>query len=221
MGGGGTVLALFCHLLPMMLAHAPARREPPPMRPRLSVVAAESAAQPAAAARRTIVETWFARHAKELGRFLRRYIRDERDIEDCVQETFLQVWRQEQRGGLNGDTQGYLFNAAINVARDRHRRDSARGGSQQHDSMQEELADERAADAETSAHWNEGLRRLEQALSGLRPSTRNVFLLYHLENLTYPDIARRLGVTTRTVEREMARALAHCAGPLRPYLTED
>ncbi len=64
------------------------------------------------------------------------------------------------------------------------------------------------------------MRQLEESLAGLRPSTRQVFLLYHLENLTYPDIARRLAITTRTVEREMARALAHCAERVRPFLAE-
>lgn len=169
--------------------------------------------------RKTIVETWFDRYAQELGRFLRRHVRDEQDIEECIQETFLRVWRQEQRGALNGDTQGYLFNAAVNVARDRYRRETVRQG-RAHDELIDDLRDDGAADAETVAHWSEGVRQLEESLAGLRPSTRQVFLLYHLENLTYPDIARRLAITTRTVEREMARALAHCAERVRPFLAE-
>jgi RNA polymerase sigma-70 factor (ECF subfamily) len=64
------------------------------------------------------------------------------------------------------------------------------------------------------------MRQLEVALAGLRESTRAVFLLHHVERLTYPEIARRQGVTTRTVEREMARALTHCAGQLQPFLEE-
>jgi len=80
------------------------------------------------------------------------------------------------------------------------------------------LIDEAGSDAEVATHWRKGMHELESALGGLRSSTRTVFLLHHVECLTYPEIARRQGVTTRTVEREMARALSHCAERLQPYL---
>ena len=63
------------------------------------------------------------------------------------------------------------------------------------------------------------MRQLGDGPRGLAlTSTRIVFLLHHVERLTYPEIARRQGVTTRTVEREMARALTHCAERLQPFL---
>jgi len=65
----------------------------------LAVITAErpDVAQPA---RQSRVEAWFLSHSRELGQFLRRYIHTQQDIDDCMQETFLRVWRQEQRGGL-------------------------------------------------------------------------------------------------------------------------
>jgi DNA-directed RNA polymerase specialized sigma24 family protein len=33
--------------------------------------------------------------------------------------------------------------------------------------------------------------------------------MYHVEHLSFDEIAARLGVSTRTAEREMARALKH------------
>lgn len=165
----------------------------------------------------TIVETWFARYRGELNRFLRRHLRDEREVEDCAQETFLRVWRQEERGLLNGETQGLLFTTALNVVRDRHRRRLVRSADE-HDELDEELLSGTSGDAERQLHWAQALRELERSLAELRASTRSVFLLYHLEHLSYPEIAQRLGVTTRTVEREMARALSHCASSVRPFL---
>lgn len=163
------------------------------------------------------VEGWFASYYRELGQFLRRYIRTPQDVDDCLQETFLRVWRQEQLGTLKDDARGYLFTTALNVARDRHRRNEVRCAGA-HDALDDELVDDCEPDAEAIAHWRHGIRQLETALTGLRDSTRVVFLLHHVERLTYPEIARRQGVTTRTVEREMARALAHCAEHLQPFL---
>lgn len=168
---------------------------------------------------KSIVEAWFVKHARDVGRFLRRYVRNEHDIEECVQETFLKVWRQEQQGTLNGETQGYLYKTALNVARDRYRRNVVRYANA-HEPLTDEVAEDVSPDAETSLHWSQSLRQLEVALEALRPSTRNVFLMHHVEHLTYPEIALRLGVTTRTVEREMARAVEHCAKHVQPFLEE-
>lgn len=165
----------------------------------------------------SVVAAWFARYRRELGRFLRRHVHDEGEVEDCVQETFLRVWNQEARGLLNSETQGLLFTTALNVARDRHRRRSVRQADG-HEPLDEDDAAGEQADTESRLHWQQALRRLEQSLAELRPSTRSVFLLHHLEHLSYAEIAQRLGVTTRTVEREMARALAHCGERLRPFL---
>jgi RNA polymerase sigma factor (sigma-70 family) len=167
--------------------------------------------------RRSRVEDWFASHYRELGQFLRRYVHTPHEVDDCLQETFLRVWRQEQQGTLKDDARGYLFTTALNIARDRHRRNQVRCTGA-HDSLSDELIDEAGPDAEATTHWRDGVRQLETALAGLRDSTRAVFLLHHVERLTYPEIARRQGVTTRTVEREMARALTYCAERLQPFL---
>jgi RNA polymerase sigma-70 factor (ECF subfamily) len=182
----------------------------------LAIMSAERSAAPRTA-RQSRVEGWFQAHYRELGQFLRRYIHTQHEVDDCLQETFLRVWRQEQQGTLKDDARGYLFTTALNIARDRHRRNLARCAGA-HDSLSEELIDDSGTDAEAVAHWRHGMRELEIALAGLRHSTRTVFLLHHVERLSYPEIARRQGVTTRTVEREMARALSHCAGALQPFL---
>lgn len=173
--------------------------------------------RPAAKSR---VENWFLAHAGELGHFLRRYIHTQQDVDDCVQETFLRVWRQEQQGTLKEEARGYLFTTALNVARDRYRRNQVRCANA-HDVLNDELIDHKGPGAEATAHWRQGMARLETALAGLRPSTRTVFLLHHVERLTYAQIARKQGVTTRTVEREMARALSHCAVQMQQFLAEE
>ena len=54
------------------------------------------------------------------------------------------------------------------------------------------------------------LHRLSTALDGLKPRARAVFLLSRIDGHTYPAIAARLGVSLRTVEKDMALALWHC-----------
>ncbi|WP_323613673.1 sigma-70 family RNA polymerase sigma factor [Pseudomonas putida] len=54
------------------------------------------------------------------------------------------------------------------------------------------------------------LERIAQMLDGLKPPVRDAFLLYQLGGLTHAQIAERLGVSSRTVERHVANALLHC-----------
>ena len=57
------------------------------------------------------------------------------------------------------------------------------------------------------------LQTLEQIagmLEGLRSAVRQAFLLHQLGGLSYPQIASRLSVSTRTAERHVAAALLHC-----------
>ena len=50
------------------------------------------------------------------------------------------------------------------------------------------------------------LARFEEILLRLPPGCRQVFLLRKVENLTHGEIARRLGISTKTVENHMTRA---------------
>lgn len=50
------------------------------------------------------------------------------------------------------------------------------------------------------------LARLEEILLRLPPGCRQVFLLRKVEDLTHDEIARRLGISPKTVENHMTRA---------------
>jgi len=54
------------------------------------------------------------------------------------------------------------------------------------------------------------LLQIDAMLAGLRAPVRTAFLLAQLEGACYDDIASRLGVTRRSVERYVAEALFHC-----------
>ncbi len=51
------------------------------------------------------------------------------------------------------------------------------------------------------------LERMQAALVRLPRFTREVFLAHRLDDLSYVEIAARTGVSTRRVEREIARAI--------------
>jgi RNA polymerase sigma-70 factor (ECF subfamily) len=56
----------------------------------------------------------------------------------------------------------------------------------------------------------ETLVEIDRILGTLKPRMRTAFLLARVEGMTCPCIARHLGVSQSTVERDIAAALRHC-----------
>ena len=58
------------------------------------------------------------------------------------------------------------------------------------------------------------LTRIDALLDGLKPRGREAFLMSRLEGMSYPAIAKALGVSLSTVEKDIAKALRHCYNAL-------
>lgn len=51
------------------------------------------------------------------------------------------------------------------------------------------------------------IARIEWAIARLPKQTRDVFLMHRFDDLPYDRIAHRLGISVKTVERELVRVL--------------
>ncbi|MBK8161207.1 MAG: RNA polymerase sigma factor [Rhodospirillaceae bacterium] len=154
----------------------------------------------------------FRIYAKDLRLFLTRRVASQEAAADLAQEAFYRVMRSDHAPDAV-DARAYLFRTAANLAIDhnRHRR-------RQQTSTGEEQAIADFADpqpsAERSALSREELRVLEQAIASLPPRGREVFLLHKIDQLSYAEIATRLGIAKNTVVVHMVRSLAHCRAAL-------
>jgi len=156
-------------------------------------------------------------------RLLRRR-KDDPDVEDVAHETFRRVLEQPDKWDADRPLLPWVLGIARHVALDALRA-SARQRSRNASPTSDDGADdaisrllspgpgpERAyASAETARH-------LERALAALPPSERKALLLFHLEGLSYREIADRLAVPPATVgtwvlraRRALAKALASSA----------
>lgn len=165
----------------------------------------------AAEARSAAISDLSRQYRLPLLRFFEKRIQDgcPAEIEDLTQEVFL---RLASSPGLDSveRMEAYLFTAAANLLRDRQRRRITRstGAHEPYDeavhggSIDLPGPERIALDAQY-------IDRLVDALRELPERTRTVFVLYHLENLPHAEIARRLGIAVRTIEKHVFRANAH------------
>ena len=144
-----------------------------------------------------------------------RMLRDTAAAEELAQDVLLELWRR--RASLDtGDEPGpYLIRAVRNrtLNRLRHARVAQRAAPLL-------AVDETstAAGPAAEAVESELAVAIGAAVAALPPGCRQVFLLSRSEGLRYADIAARLGISPKTVEAQMGRALRLLRARLGPWL---
>lgn len=149
-------------------------------------------------------DAFVRRYSDALHRFFRKRVLQQADIDDLVQEVFL---RLAKRGLADIEqVEGYMFQTAANVLRDRFRHRSVRHADAQN-ALDENYAEDVAFSPERVLLGREALDQLVNGIKELPERTRQVFALSRFEGLRQPEIARRLGISLSSVEKHLQRAL--------------
>ena len=152
------------------------------------------------------VAALFREHYAGLCGFVVRYVKSRDVAEEVVQEIFLRVWEQCETSGAAVPTRAYLYTAARNQAFTilRHERVVDRHVAH-HRSAAMPAAVHPPADA--AVELDELTRAAQRAIAALPERSRLVFLLSRERGMSYAEIATVLGISIKTVEGTMMRAL--------------
>jgi RNA polymerase sigma factor (sigma-70 family) len=134
---------------------------------------------------------------------------------DLAAEALHETWlRLERPGDLASVTnpEAYLYRAALNIATNIRVAERRRLTAVELDALME-FPDDAPGPAQI-AEGRADLARLEQAMSELPPRQRAVFTQALLEDISYESLAKRHGVTVRTIHNDIRHAIEHCADRL-------
>ncbi len=155
-----------------------------------------------------------ARFSAPLRSYFLRRVRDRDNAEDLTQEVLLRVIRAGESEAIQRP-ESYVFKVAANLLKDLRRsaarRSSVMGTAEEdgEDGVPEGLIDERSPERVMLGEAD--LAQVLQALGELNELTRNVFILFRLENMKQKDIAALYGIAQSTVEKHVMRAMLHLA----------
>ncbi len=156
------------------------------------------------------------RYEKPLHTFICRIVLDRGVAEDVFIETFTRAYLSLRRfDGSMSSFKTWLYAIALNRARGHLRRRCPATGQ----SLDQLTASGPHPDQEAS-DWETG-ERIAHAVAALKPSQREVFVLYHYEGLDYARIANALRRFLGTVKSQMHRAIGSLRKRLRPLLDEQ
>lgn len=131
---------------------------------------------------------------------------------DALQETYLRLERAEI-GGAVRSPMAYLFRMAFNAAVDRQRAEKRRLHAGEIDSLVH-IADDVPGPAQI-VEARDDVQALVRAITELPPRRRAILLAARLEGMPQRDIAKRLGISLRLVEKELRLAQEQCAEKLQ------
>jgi RNA polymerase sigma-70 factor (ECF subfamily) len=156
---------------------------------------------------------------EDLIRYFAARLRSREAAEDLIQDLFVRVCSLEIGAPIDNPS-AYLFRLAHNMMLDRLRsrqrsgaRDEAWRRTQSAEFAGQDIVD--AASPEQAAEASERLRRTLLAIQSLPPRTRRAFEMHRLEGLSQEQTAQALGVSRKTVEKQVSAALKHLLAKLR------
>jgi RNA polymerase sigma factor (sigma-70 family) len=154
---------------------------------------------------RARVEQLYEEHSPSLVRQLTRRTGCRELARELANETFLRLLRMAPGNlGRIQQPEAFLRHVSANLLRDWGRAKALRERSQ----PTLELASEEQFDQVAALESRDTLRRLEQAMSKLKPRTREIFLAHRIHGFTYAEIADRTGLSVKGVEKQMSKAIA-------------
>ncbi len=151
------------------------------------------------------LEEIFRRYYAGMCFFVRRFVHAPDVAEELVQDVFFKLWSKRESLNDIDATKTYLYRAARNTALNHLRRRKLEQSWEEKEAQRGEPQSLGGTDDATSS--DEVRRAVVAAIEKLPARCGEIFLLSRDGGLTYGEIASTLGISIKTVETQMGRAL--------------
>lgn len=138
---------------------------------------------------------------RQISRFIYYKTSDMALSEDLGQEVFLRLWKNKEKATADGIAT-YLYTIAGNLVKDAYKTKKQ--------TYSFELEHEENSDQNTPSYlleMKEFQQQLEDVLAGLPEKQRVIYLMNRIDDLPYREIAVRLELSQKSVEKYMSKTL--------------
>jgi RNA polymerase sigma-70 factor, ECF subfamily len=162
---------------------------------------------------RKVFDALFRAYYQPLCNYACAMIGDMDEAEDVVQERFFKVWEKREDLTISYSVKAYLYKMVYNACLNRVRNEKTQSKYKAHNATFLEENPVYQLDLTSEVQQN-----VQRAIASLPEQCRHVFELNRFEELKYREIAEQLGLSIKTVENHIGKALRLLRAQLSDYL---
>lgn len=162
-----------------------------------------------------IFEVIFRKHYQPLCNYACGILKDMDDSEEIVQQIFTKLWEQRSEIEITVSLKSYLYRAVHNTCLNRIKHLKIQETYRQHVGEFLETNHDSVTDI---LDGKELEQRIANAIEKLPDQCKLIFRMSRFEELKYQEIANQLGLSVKTIENQIGKALKILRLELSDYL---
>lgn len=160
-------------------------------------------------------EGLFREHYQNLVSYSFFYLKDHAASEEAVQDVFFTLWQKREDLNISSSIKAYLYRSVRNHCLNVIKHIEIRENYKEHNERSRMEVEGRG---EQTLETKELELRIEKAIDQLPPERKRIFIMSRYEDMKYREIAYELGISVKTVEAQMGKALKFLREQLVDYL---
>lgn len=149
-------------------------------------------------------EQVFKTHFKALHSYAFTILKDEMAAEEIVQNLFLKIWERKEQLSIHSSIKAYLYRGVHNDCMNMLKHEKVKKAWQTYTTHHMEKETGPASQKILLSDLEE---KLHKAMNELPEQCRTIFQMSRFEQMKYQEIANRLGLSIKTIENQMGKAL--------------
>ncbi len=151
-----------------------------------------------------VFEKVFKQYFKALQNYAYTILNDLDVAEEMVQNVFLKIWEKREKLPQDANIGSYLYKSVYHESLNWLRHEKVKFSHQEHTLYSMKNETDNTADRIKMKQLEE---HLQKALNDLPQQCRTIFQMSRFDELRYREIADELGISVKTVENQMGKAL--------------
>ena len=160
-------------------------------------------------------ETLFNDHYSRLCAYAYNFLKEQEGSEEIAQEVFFKLWINRTDIKIESSMESYLYRSVRNACLNLIKHINVREKYKEHNQEEIEYSEQIDRDPMNASELE---LKIRASIDLLPEQRKKIFILSRYEQLKYKEIAEQLGLSVKTVENQMGKALQFLRKELAEYL---